>query len=235
MTPKERAPALDGIARLQALVRKRVTLGFESEKTREGRLDHDQAQVEVAEKQIGRELLWRETRYASRAPYLGQTVESVVLMCLCYTEKGDDDYFDRPRRPGMTPSNCCYDGISDVDAPRPVAFDYDGDGRTELAMTVSYRLLSLTNSERGTWRRVLTLSGDRLEDYEPAKHIEPVAIRDADGDGRPDLIEQDQHETCPPDPCDHECGCYPEDGPEIFWLSNRGGTFRKAPMSPGGR
>ena len=140
-------------------------------------------------------------------------------------------FLDRPSRPGMTPSNCCNEGVAEVEAPRPVAFDYNGDGRAELAITVSYRLLSLTNSERETWGRILTVSGDHLDAYGPAKQIGPAEVRDVDRDGRPDLIERDQHETCPPDPCDHECGCYPEDGPDIVWLSNRDGTFRKAPIS----
>jgi len=102
----------------------------------------------------------------------------------------------------MTPSNCCYDGISDVDAPRPVAFDYDGDGRTELAMTVSYRLLSLTNSERVRGGASLRSLGTVWRDYEAGEAHRTRRDTRRRCDGRPDLIEQDQHETCPPDPCE---------------------------------
>ncbi len=90
-SPKERARALAEIPKLQALVQRRAKLGIETEKECDPRLTRDMTQMVEAEKQIGIDLMRSATRYASRAPNLGQTFESALEMCLSCTEKGDDE------------------------------------------------------------------------------------------------------------------------------------------------
>lgn len=67
----------------------------------------------------------------------------------------------------------------------PVVFDYDGDGKAEIVLQVGSQI-----SEGGTWEhgRVWTARGGTVHLYEPARNLLAHAVRDVDGDGRPDLL-----------------------------------------------
>ncbi len=67
----------------------------------------------------------------------------------------------------------------------PVVFDYDEDGDAEIVLRVGSTL-----SEEGTWEiaRVWTAKNGKVALYDPARNLIAYDVRDADGDGRPDLV-----------------------------------------------
>jgi hypothetical protein len=63
-------------------------------------------------------------------------------------------------------------------------FDFDGDGVPELFFTLVMQGLE----DRIVRRAFLTVRGGQIVPYAPAQHLRIDALRDVDGDGRPDAI-----------------------------------------------
>jgi hypothetical protein len=113
-------------------------------------------------------------------------------------------------------------------SPKPVAFDFDGDGSAELVFTFRYSPVD-TKGEPAAWGTVLTFKGGALKPYEPAAAVTVGGARDENHDGRPDLVElvgRDDVEEGKE--CNH-CGQVYD---ERVWLSRPDGTF--APPTDGG-
>jgi hypothetical protein len=84
----------------------------------------------------------------------------------------------------------------------PVLFDFDGDGEQEIFLRMS---LEPDGLEARAVGRIWTYREHEpsIERWEPAREIDVEAVRDVDGDGRPDLLTYDPWEAfaAPGDPC----------------------------------
>lgn len=87
---QDRARALSGIGQLQALMRKRSALRNETEDACLARHDGDLDRVAVLVEMVGQERMFRPTRYATRAPNIGQRIEDAVVMCLGCLDPSED-------------------------------------------------------------------------------------------------------------------------------------------------
>ena len=65
------------------------------------------------------------------------------------------------------------------------AFDYDGDGVSELILTHSWQQ---TEEDRQDTFEMLTVTGGKVVPYAPAAGLGLTGVLDVDGDGRPDLL-----------------------------------------------
>ena len=111
------------------------------------------------------------------------------------------------------------------DSPKPVAFDFDGDGASELIFTFRYSPFD-TKGEPDAWGTVLTFRDGAVVPYKPASVVHVGGTRDENHDGRPDLIElvaRDNGEEG--QECEH-CGVAYD---EQVWLSRTDGTFAPPP------
>jgi hypothetical protein len=82
MTKAEKAKAITGITQLQSLMRRRSTLGRESDDACDARHTKDLEQVEALAKQIGKDNLDSKTRFSSKPPFLDATVDTFVVFCI---------------------------------------------------------------------------------------------------------------------------------------------------------
>jgi hypothetical protein len=120
-TPAERRRVLEGIAELQAIVRRRTaSIAHETEDGCSARMDRENALIERAQKKAGEEWLKRKTRFSGRAPDLGQDVIGVVYDCVLGCLLDDEaDPGDKVGREMVTRS-CGQAGIALGDVIREV-------------------------------------------------------------------------------------------------------------------
>ncbi|MBN9164504.1 MAG: hypothetical protein BGO98_13620 [Myxococcales bacterium 68-20] len=94
VTTAERARILAGIADLKALVLKRTANGVaaDTEETCDARQSRMMVAAKAAESKIGEERMLQKTRFAMRAPDLGQDLGGVVSTCLmgCLLDEESD-------------------------------------------------------------------------------------------------------------------------------------------------
>ena len=85
-TAAERARILAGIAQLQAVVRRRASRGREADEVCDARTNAETPRIKMATQQIGEDRLRNKTRFSSRAPDLGATIEDFLYVCLGCTD-----------------------------------------------------------------------------------------------------------------------------------------------------
>lgn len=95
------------------------------------------------------------------------------------------------------PGDAAFDDLTtapdnlDIDPPyrgllvEQAAFDYDGDGEPELALTLQHIRHEDSSPARG---RVWTFRDGHITLYAPARAVDVARVDDVDADGRPDLL-----------------------------------------------
>jgi len=99
------------------------------------------------------------------------------------------------------------------------AHDYDGDGTPEAIVTLSGKH---HEGERFSAGRIYTLSKGTVELYAPARDLFFDSVKDADGDGRPDLV------VFPFSTVQESCGSgfgFRVSGPQLLAHARPDGTF----------
>jgi hypothetical protein len=91
LTPAERRRALVGIADARAVLRRRMAVGRETDEACDARDAVDLPRLEAASEKIGPEGWHTKTRFSSKAPNVGATVESFTVGCMGCTGFGPDD------------------------------------------------------------------------------------------------------------------------------------------------
>lgn len=92
----------------------------------------------------------------------------------------------------------CALGEECVAVDPPMLFDHDGDGEPEVFVRVATERPAGPSTAHG---RLWTFRDGAVDVYPPARAWVAAAMRDVDGDGRPDLLTHGHYATEAPGPC----------------------------------
>ncbi len=100
-------------------------------------------------------------------------------------------------------------------------FDYDGDGEPEVFVRVATERHGAASTAHG---RVWSFRNGAVDVYAPSRAWVVAAVRDVDGDGRPDLLTHERYVSEAPGPCGE--AVHTALGPLLTAHSVGGGGFR---------
>ncbi len=100
-------------------------------------------------------------------------------------------------------------------------FDYDGDGEPEVFVRVATERHGAASTAHG---RVWSFRDGAVDVYAPSRPWVVAAVRDVDGDGRPDLLTHERYVSEAPGPCGE--GAHTALGPLLAVHSLADGGFR---------
>ncbi len=131
----------------------------------------------------------------SRAQFLQGTFS------LVHSTPSGDRSSARPWSEGITGPEgnlLCSTGDECVAVEAPSLFDHDGDGEPEVFVRVATERRGGPSTFHG---RVWTFRDGSVDVYPPSREWMVAAVRDVDGDGRPDLLTHGHYVTEAPGPC----------------------------------